>query len=122
MRRGSNGCGVVGRWMGIAAAWSACFVAAAAHAQDAPPAPTGAPPPDAKALVDAPKAADAPVIAEKLDGTSVSLSAGGVLTSGNSRLLAMSGSGAYETRFANNGFGASLLGNYGQGAPAGKAV
>ncbi len=108
--------------MGTASAASVWLVVATARAQDAPAAPTGAPPPDPKAIVEAPKAADAPVLAEKLDGTSVALSAGGVLTSGNSRLLAISGSGAYETRFDNNGFGASLLGNYGQGAATGKPV
>jgi putative salt-induced outer membrane protein len=83
---------------------------------------TAAPPPDAKAIVEAPKATDAPKIEKPLDGTTASVSAGGVLTSGNSRLLAISGSGLYETRFDNNAIGAAVLGNYGQGAPAGKEI
>lgn len=83
---------------------------------------TAAPPPDAKPIVEAPKAADAPKIEKPLDGTTASVSAGGVLTSGNSRLLAVSGSGIYETRFDDNAVGAAVIGNYGQGAPAGKEV
>ena len=90
-----------------------------AHAQQAP---TGAPPPEAKAVVEAPKGSEAPKIDKKIDGTSVSLSAGGLLTTGNSRLLALSGNGVYETRWDKNGLGASLMGNYGQGAPAGGPV
>jgi len=90
---------------------------------DEPPAPTGAPPPDAKALVDAPKAGgDAPKIDKQLDATNVTLSAGGQLATGNSRLLAGTINGAFEKRFDNNGIGFSLLGNYGQGAPSGQAI
>jgi putative salt-induced outer membrane protein YdiY len=85
-------------------------------------APTGAPPPDAKAVVEAPKEGEAPKIAKKVDGTTISVSAGGLLTTGNSRLVALSGNGVYETRWNDNGFGASLMGNYGQGAPGGGEV
>ena len=85
-------------------------------------APTGAPPPEAKAIVEAPKEGDAPKIQSTLDGTSASISAGGLLSTGNSRLLALSGNGVYDTRFDSNGVGASILGNYGQGAPAGSGV
>jgi putative salt-induced outer membrane protein YdiY len=86
-------------------------------------APTGAPPADAKVLVDAPKkGADAPKIEKPLDGTTASVSAGGVLTTGNSRLLALSGNGLYETRWDNNAVGAAFIGNYGQGASAGKDI
>jgi putative salt-induced outer membrane protein YdiY len=86
-------------------------------------APTGAPPADAKALVEAPKKGpDAPKIEKPLDGTTVSVSAGGVLTTGNSRLLALSGNGLYETRWDNNAVGAAVIGNYGQGATAGKDI
>jgi hypothetical protein len=88
----------------------------------APAAPTGAPPPDAKALVEAPKETAAPTAEKKVDGTNVSVSAGGQLTSGNARLLAFSGNGVWETRFHDNGLGASVLGNYGEGAPSGSAV
>lgn len=80
-----------------------------------PSAPTGAPPPDAKALVEAPKeGAKEPELEDKVDGTTITLSSGGLLTTGNSRLLAATANGAYETRFDNNGIGASILGNYGQ--------
>ncbi|GAC1351773.1 MAG: hypothetical protein NVS3B20_14970 [Polyangiales bacterium] len=83
--------------------------------------PLGTPPPDAKALVEAPKnSADAPKIEKPLDGTTISVSAGGMLTTGNSRLLAVSGNGLYETRADNNAVGAAVIGNYGQGASAGK--
>jgi putative salt-induced outer membrane protein YdiY len=84
--------------------------------------PSGAPPPEAKVLVEAPKENEAPKIEKKVDGTTVSVSAGGLLTTGNARLLAFSGNGIFETRFHDNGIGASVLGNYGQGAPAGSAV
>jgi hypothetical protein len=81
----------------------------------------GAPPADAKALVEAPKAgAAAPVAEKKLDGTTVTLSAGGMAASGNSRQLAMTANGIFETLFDNNGIGVSLLGNYGRGAPPGQ--
>src|SRR4051812_42353540 len=85
--------------------------------------PTGAPPPEAKAIVEGPgKAPEAPKMEKKLDGTTVSVSAGGLLTTGDSKLLAASGNGSYETRFSDNGIGLSLLANYGQGAAAGKPI
>ena len=57
-------------------------------------APTGAPPPDAKALAAAPKApTDAPEIGKDAeDGTIATVSAGGMQTTGNSRTLALTGS------------------------------
>lgn len=80
-------------------------------------------PAEAKALAEAPKApGDAPKNEKKIDGTNASLAAGGLLTTGNSRLLAMTANGAFDTRFNGNGFGASLLANYGQGGPAGKSI
>jgi putative salt-induced outer membrane protein YdiY len=80
-------------------------------------------PAEAKALADAPKApGDAPKNEKKIDGTNASLAAGGLLTTGNSRLLAFTANGAFDTRFNGNGFGASLLANYGQGAPPGKSI
>ena len=99
--------------------------AASAAAQDAaPPAPTGAPPADAKALAAGPKGpADAPVIGKPSpDGTTATLSAGGMQTTGNSRTLALTGSGSIDTRFDNNGVGGSILANYGQGAAPGNAI
>ncbi len=88
-----------------------------------PVASNGAPPPDSKALVAAVKApGDAPSFDKPNDGTNASLSAGGLLTSGNARLLALTVNGAFEMRRDANGFGASLLGNYGQGAAPGSAI
>src|SRR5450432_4136579 len=106
------------RALGAVAFATACLCASPASAQT----PTGAPPPDAKPLVETPKETDAPKIEKKVDGTSVSVSAGGLLSTGNSRLLALSGNGIFEKRFDNNGIGASLIGNYGQGAPGGASV
>ncbi len=97
--------------LSVAAALPAAF-ASTAQAQI-----VAAPPPDATALVTAPKGEDAPKIDAPPDGTSVTLSAGGQLATGNSRLLAITGNGVYAARYGMNGFGASILGNYGQGAP-----
>jgi putative salt-induced outer membrane protein len=105
----------------VVVACSTTLLPALAGAQ--PGEPTGAPPPEAKELVAAPKAgAEAPKAEEKLDGTSVTLAAGGMLTTGNSRLLAATTNGAFETRFDNNGIGASLLFNYGRSAPPGEPL
>jgi hypothetical protein len=99
-----------------------CLPGALARADDSPP-PLGTPPPDAKALIDAPKdASNEPAVAKSLDGTTATLSAGGQLATGNSRLLAGTVNGAYATRFGNDAIGASILGNYGQGAPPGDQV
>ncbi len=95
--------------------------AAVAEAQTTPP--TGAPPPDATALVDAPKdPLTVPAAAKPLDGTTASISAGGQFATGNSRILALTINGQYDSRWGANGLGASLLGNYGQGAPPGSPV
>lgn len=93
-----------------------------ARADDA--APMGAPPAEAKALASGPKAPTAaPTLgAPSDDATTIAVSAGGLLTTGNSRTLALTGSGAFDTRFGANGVGASLLGNYGQGAPLGSPI
>jgi putative salt-induced outer membrane protein YdiY len=93
---------------------------AGAHAQATL---TGSPPADAKALVDAPKGPeDAPVIAKPAATTSATLSAGGQLATGNSKLLAATANGLVETRFGDNSFGASILGNYGESAAQGAAL
>lgn len=94
-------------------ATSLCFSATNAFAQ------TGAPPPDLEALVAGPKGpADVPTINKpKNDSTSVTLSAGGLLTTGNSRTVALTLNGAFDMRRGNNGFGAYVLGNYGEAAP-----
>ncbi|MBK9258929.1 MAG: DUF481 domain-containing protein [Polyangiaceae bacterium] len=90
------------------------FAAATAHAQ------TGTPPPDAEALASGPSGpADAPTIDKpKADSTAVTVSAGGLFTSGNSRTIALTLNGAFDMRRGNNGFGASVLGNYGEAAPS----
>jgi hypothetical protein len=78
--------------------------------------PTGAPPADGAALVAAPTAPGAPPPDRPVDGTTATLSAGGQLATGNSRLLAGTINGAIDSRHGANGYGAAILGNYGQGA------
>jgi len=78
--------------------------------------------PEAKPLVEAPKGLDAPKFESKTDGTSVTLSSGGQGSTGNSRLVAITANGSFDTRFDNNGIGVSVLGNYGRGAPPGQGV
>ncbi len=85
---------------------------------DAPADPTGAPPADAKAIVAAPTGpAEAPPDdpSKASDSTTATVSAGGQLATGNSQLLAGSATGAFEMRRGMNGFGAGIVGNYGQG-------
>lgn len=99
-------------WLPVAAL-AVAFTPARALAQD-----MGAPPPDADALVKAPSAAaSAPAKDEGgLDGTTASLSAGGMQTTGNSRQLAATANGTVDTRFGANGVGFKILGNYARGA------
>ncbi len=81
----------------------------------------GAPPPEAKALVEAPKdAATAPKLETPAHETTASVSAGGLLTTGNSRTAAATLNGKFDLRRGSDGFGASVVGNYGEGAPAGQ--
>jgi putative salt-induced outer membrane protein len=88
-------------------------VSSLAHAQD-----LGKPPPEADKVVAGPgKAAEAPKLAPSPDGTTAAVSAGGLSSSGNSRMVAFTGSGNFDWRGGNNGFGASLVGNYGKSAP-----
>lgn len=104
--------------LALAALGGTFFFTETARAAD----PTGAPPPDATALVSAPSANAKPPEApdkDKLDVTTVALSAGGQLSTGNSRLAAATLSGDYETRFSNNGIGVMALGNYGESATPG---
>jgi putative salt-induced outer membrane protein YdiY len=80
----------------------------------------GAPPPDLDKSAAGPAApSDAPKIEQAPQGMTASLSAGGLSSSGNSRLAAFTGSGAYDSRYGDNGYGLSLIGNYGQSAPPG---
>ncbi len=72
-------------------------------------------------MVEVPKGpAPAPKAEEGLDGTTASVSVGGMLATGNSENLALSANGNVETRFSNNGLGASILGNYARGAARGE--
>ncbi|HEY4016344.1 MAG TPA: DUF481 domain-containing protein [Polyangiaceae bacterium] len=76
----------------------------------------GAPPPDASSAVAAPKdpAAAAPTIASPTRETTGTVSAGGLFATGNSQLIAASLNGKFDMRRDENGFGASLVGNYGE--------
>lgn len=79
--------------------------------------PSGAPPPDAKALVEAPKApGDVPKAEASSDKTSGTLSAGAQGSTGNSRIFAATANGTFLMRRDAEGFGASLLGNYAESA------
>jgi len=90
------------------------LVARPAHAQD----PLGAPPPEAEKAVTGPgPAPQAPKAPASPDGINAQVSAGGLSSSGNSRLVAFTGSGAFDWRGGHNGFGASFVGNYGRSAP-----
>lgn len=91
-----------------------CF-ATAARAQD-----LGAPPPEAEKVAKGPdKQREAPKLTTAPEGVSASVSAGGLSSTGNSRLVAFTGAGALDWRGGANGLGASLVGNYGRSAPPG---
>lgn len=85
--------------------------------------PYGLPPPDAKPLFERYKIPyEAPKIESKTDGTSMTVSAGGQGSTGNSRMIAVTANGAFDMRFDANGIGASVLANYGRSAPPGQAI
>ncbi len=91
------------------------LVAKPASAQD-----MGAPPPDAKKEAAGPgPAREAPKLTTAPEGTTASVSAGGLSSTGNSRLVAFTGAGNVDWRGGANGFGASVVGNYGRSAPPG---
>lgn len=80
----------------------------------------GAPPPDADKAAAGPGAArEAPKLTRAPEGVAASVSAGGLSSSGNSRLVALTGAGNLDWRGGNNGVGASLVGNYGRSAAPG---
>jgi putative salt-induced outer membrane protein YdiY len=88
-------------------------ISSVASAQD-----LGKPPPDAQKVVAGPgKAAEAPKIETAPEGINAAVSAGGLSSTGNSRLVAFTGSGTFDWRGGANGLGASLVGNYGKSAP-----
>ncbi|HVR20948.1 MAG TPA: DUF481 domain-containing protein [Polyangiaceae bacterium] len=91
------------------------LVAAQARAQDA----MGVPPPDSDKVAKGPdKPKDALKIETAPEGLTASVSAGGLSSSGNSKMLAFTGSGLFDARYGMNGYGASLIGNYGRSAAA----
>jgi putative salt-induced outer membrane protein YdiY len=91
-----------------------------AHAQTIESNPTGAPPPDAKAMVSGPKAKDAPTFDDAhIDTTTATISAGGMQTAGNAKFLAATANGAFDLRRGQNGFGANVLANFGRTAAPG---
>jgi putative salt-induced outer membrane protein YdiY len=95
-------------------------VVAPAEAQTVESNPTGAPPPDAKAMVTGPKAKDAPTFDDAhIDTTSATISAGGMQTAGNAKFLAATANGAFDLRRGQNGFGANVLANFGRTAAPG---
>jgi hypothetical protein len=76
--------------------------------------PLGAPPPDATALVAAPAARDVPKTNTPTNTTTATVALGAQLAAGNSNMFGATGNGKYEMRRGADGFGASILGNYGQ--------
>ena len=85
--------------------------------------PLGAPPPEARPLVERPRApGEAPKFEHQNESLSITLATGGQGSTGNSRLLAFTANGAFEMRQHDNGIGVSVLANYGRSAPAGQAV
>lgn len=105
------------RFSSLAVALIAVTFAAPTLAQTAPPAiGAAAPPADAKALVAGPKGPnDAPAIPKPTsDETNVNLSAGGLITTGNSKTLALTLNGQVDLRRGDNGFLIGVLGNYGE--------
>jgi putative salt-induced outer membrane protein YdiY len=95
--------------------FGAIGVSSLASAQD-----LGKPPPEADKAVAGPgKAAEAPKITAAPEGVNASVSAGGLSSSGNSRLVAFTGSGGFDWRGGANGVGATFVGNFGKSAPPG---
>jgi putative salt-induced outer membrane protein YdiY len=79
----------------------------------------GVPPPEAAKAVAGPgPVREAPKLTAAPEGTVASISAGGLSSTGNARMVAFTASGSYDWRRGGNGLGASLVGNYGRSAPA----
>ncbi len=96
---------------------------AASWAQAPTPMGAEAPPADGKALVGGVKTKDALTIAApKTDETNANLAAGGLITTGNSKTVALTLNGQLDLRRGNNGLLFGALGNYGEsslpGAPS----
>ncbi len=81
--------------------------------------PMGTPPPEATAIVAAPATGPAPPqIAPPDHETTATVSAGGMLATGNSQQVAATVNGKFDMRRGPDAVGASLVGNYGESAPA----
>ncbi|HXN31738.1 MAG TPA: DUF481 domain-containing protein [Polyangiaceae bacterium] len=105
-----------------AASLSLSFLVAQGAGADTPP-PMGTPPPEATAVVAVPTAgAPPPKIAAPAHETTATISAGGMLSTGNSQQVAATVNGKLDLRRGPDGFGASLVGNYGEGAPANQSL
>lgn len=105
---------VVKGTIGVGSAFAFTSLVSAAHAQD----PLGTPPKDIDKAAAGPAAPRAALKIEgPPEGITASVSAGGLSSTGNSQLLAFTGSGLFDARFGDNGYGASLIGNYGRSAP-----
>ena len=89
---------------------------AASYAQAGGPIGAAAPPAETKALVTAPKApGDAPEIVKPAsDETNMNLSGGGLITTGNSKTVALTLNGQADLRRGDNAILFGLLGNYGE--------
>ncbi len=87
-----------------------------------PATATGQAPDEAKALVTQQGETAAPDLTRPHEGTSASVSAGGQAASGNAQLFAATANGTFDMRRGMHGFGASLLGNYAEGAPPGQSM
>ncbi len=104
--------GFIRGFFAVGTVLGAFLVAPSAHAQA-----MGAPPPDAdKIAKETAKPRDALKIEGAPEGLTASVSAGGLSSTGNSKLLAFTGSGLFDSRYGDNGYGASLVGNYGRSA------
>jgi putative salt-induced outer membrane protein YdiY len=108
--------GFAPRFALFAAALGIVLSASRARAEDL----AAAPPPDIEKVAKGPDTApEAPKVEEKPDGIAVSVSAGALSSTGNSRMVASTGSGNVEARVGPHGLGASLIGNYGRSAAPG---
>jgi hypothetical protein len=114
--RFGRGPGVFPALSSLALSLSMATAAPSAHAQQY----IGGPGPDVTPLIAPPKAAeDVPTWERIHDETTATVSAGGQLSTGNSQLAAVTGNGQLAIRRGENGFGASLIGNYGESAAYG---
>jgi hypothetical protein len=94
--------------------FTAAFALGLVFASSASAQTTAQPPADVAASVSAPTAAGAPPAPPPpmTDSTNAAVSAGGQIATGNSRSVAMTGTGKFDMRRGPNAFGAAVIGNY----------